>query len=100
MLMYWKPCAASPLDTIASAAARTFASSTEPPQTFHEFQPSGGVSASGCSPPTIVSVPRRRCPAPRATVIVDVRAACARDRAGDDAGLRDRASAPPAGRAP
>jgi hypothetical protein len=42
--------------TIASAAARTFASSTLPPQTFHEFQPSGGVSASASVPPTMVSV--------------------------------------------
>ena len=31
--------------TIASAAARTFAASTPPPNTFHEFQPIGGVSA-------------------------------------------------------
>lgn len=56
MLTNWKPCAARPLDTIASAAARTLASSTDAPQTFHEFQPSGGVNASASSPPMIVSV--------------------------------------------
>ena len=57
MLTYWKPWAASPLATIASAAARTFASLTAPAQQFQEFQPIGGVSASLCSPPTMVSLP-------------------------------------------
>ena len=46
MLMYWKPWAARPLLTIASAAARTLSASTWPPQTFQEFQPIGGVRAS------------------------------------------------------
>ena len=40
-----------------SAAARTFASSTLPPQTFHEFHPSGGVSASTSAPPTMAIWP-------------------------------------------
>src|SRR5262245_16163684 len=42
---------------MASAAARTFASSTAAAQTFHEFQPSGGVCARASTPPTIVISP-------------------------------------------
>ncbi len=63
MLTYWKPWAARPLAAMASAAARTLASLTALAQQFHEFQPMGGVRASLCSPPTIVS---SRVAAPRA----------------------------------
>ena len=42
---------------MASAAARTLASSTALAQTFQEFQPIGGVRASLCAPPMIVSLP-------------------------------------------
>ena len=55
MLTYWKPWAARPLATMASAAARTLASLTALAQQFQEFQPIGGVRASLCWPPTIVN---------------------------------------------
>ena len=56
MLTNWKPWEARPLLSIQSAAARTFASSTDAAHTFHEFHPSGGVSAMARSPATMVSV--------------------------------------------
>src|SRR2546428_11374891 len=40
-----------------SADARTLSAVTVLPHAFHEFQPSGGVSASASSPPTIVIWP-------------------------------------------
>src|SRR5579863_8822192 len=56
ILTYEKPCAASPVLTIASAAARTLASSTAPAHTFQLFHPSAGVWASLCMPATILSL--------------------------------------------
>ena len=57
------------------------------PQAFHEFQPSGGVSASTSSPPTIVIVPVALPFALLTVISTGVRPACLSD-AGDDSGLR------------
>ena len=86
MLTYWKPCRARPLETIASAAARTLAASTFSPQTFQEFQPIGGVRASLCSPPTIVRI-EDVLPAELLTVTRTAVRAGGGERTGDDAGV-------------
>src|SRR5262245_48861338 len=71
---------------MSSAAAFTLSESTVVPHAFHEFQPSGGVSASLSVPPTIVSCCVAEPFAPHAEI--HDRAPGARERPGDDAGLR------------
>ena len=87
MTMYWKPRAASPLRSSHSAACSTFSASTAGPQTFHEFQPIGGVSASASLPPTIRNSLRAAPPGPAHGQLHRAFAGLL-DLAGDDAGGR------------